>query len=182
MSATALSPRLIAVIGVSGCGKTTLGTALATALSATFLDADDYHPPENVEKMRAGTALTDRDRAPWLRTLNAEIKARLARGECVVLACSALKQVYRAAIAHGLPAVDWILLDGSFDMVAARVRQRENHYMPESLLRSQFDTLERPDDAIRISVALSTAEQLVSALRALNHDSTNAKEEAEPDV
>jgi gluconokinase len=177
MNATGLSPRLIAVIGVSGCGKTTLGKALASALSATFLDADDYHPPENVAKMRAGTPLTDSDRAPWLRTLNAEIKARLARGESVVLACSALKQIYRAAIAEGLPAVDWILLDGSFDLIAARVRQRANHYMPESLLRSQFDTLERPDDAIRMSIALPPTEQVVVALQALGQDAVTAKVE-----
>ncbi len=170
MSKPSAQPRLIAVIGVSGCGKTTLGTALAAALSASFMDADDFHPLQNVEKMRAGIALTDGDRAPWLETLNAEIKARLGTGQSVVLACSALKRAYRAAIADGLPQVDWIFLDGSFDAVAARVRERANHYMPESLLRSQFDTLERPDDAVCISIELSPTEQVFAALCALRSE------------
>lgn len=170
MSKPSARPRLIVVIGVSGCGKTTLGTALANALLATFMDADDFHPVQNVEKMRSGIALTDGDRAPWLETLNAEIKARLGTGQSVVLACSALKRTYRTAIADGLSLVDWIFLDGSFDAVAARVRERANHYMPESLLRSQFATLERPDDAVRISIKSSTAEQVVAALRALGND------------
>lgn len=157
----------IIVMGVSGCGKTTVGHALALRLNATFLDADDFHPEANVARMRAGTPLNDRDRAPWLATLNRELKVRGEQGELVVLACSALKEKYRAAIAASMPHAQWIFLDGSFDVIASRMRERPNHYMPESLLRSQFDALERPEDAIRISIELSPDEQMEAALFAL---------------
>ncbi len=157
----------VIVMGVSGCGKTTVGRALASRLHATFLDADDFHPEANVVKMRAGTPLNDEDRAPWLATLNNELLTRSARGEQVVLACSALKINYRIAIGAGLPQAHWILLDGSFELIAARMRERPNHYMPESLLRSQFDALERPEDAITISIELNPDEQVEVALYAL---------------
>lgn len=163
-----IEPRLIVVIGVSGCGKTTLGSSLSAAITALFMDADDFHPAQNVEKMRTGIALTDADRAPWLATLNSEIKARLATGRSVVVACSALKQSYRAAIAAEISNVDWIFLDGDFDAVAARLRGRENHYMPESLLRSQFDALERPADAICVPIELDPAAQVTAVLAALS--------------
>lgn len=156
-------------MGVSGCGKTTLGRALAARLNATFLDADDFHPEANVAKMRAGTPLNDEDRAPWLATLNDELRTRSEHGEPVVLACSALKRNYRAAISEGLPQARWIFLDGSFDLIAARMRERPNHYMPESLLRSQFDALERPVDAITISIELSPDEQAAATEFALQN-------------
>ena len=154
-------------MGVSGCGKTTVGRALAERLGATFLDADDFHPAANVEKMRAGTPLNDEDRAPWLATLNRELRERSQHGEPVVLACSALKRRYREAIGARITHVDWIFLEGSFEVIAQRVRARANHYMPESLLRSQFEVLERPDSAICISVELTTAEQVEAALSSL---------------
>ena len=154
-------------MGVSGCGKTTVGRALAERLRATFLDADDFHPAANVEKMRAGTPLNDEDRTPWLATLNRELRERSLGGERVVLACSALKLRYREAITAQIAHVDWIFLDGSFEVIAERVRARANHYMPESLLRSQFEALERPDSAICISVELTAAEQVEAALSAL---------------
>ena len=154
-------------MGVSGCGKTTVGRALAERLDATFLDADDFHPAASVEKMRAGTPLNDEDRTPWLVTLNRELRERSLGGERVVLACSALKLRYREAITAQIVHVDWIFLDGSFEVIAQRVRARANHYMPESLLRSQFEALERPDNAICISVELTTAEQVEAALSSL---------------
>ena len=157
----------IIIIGVSGCGKTTVGRALAERLSATFLDADDFHPTANVEKMRAGTPLDDDDRAPWLATLNRELRTRSARGERVVLSCSGLKRRYREAISESLMHPNWIFLDGSFELIAERMRARAGHYMPESLLCSQFDALERPDNAIQISIELSAAEQVEAALAAL---------------
>ena len=157
----------VVVMGVSGCGKTTLAKALADALSATALDADDFHPACNVEKMRAGTPLTDDDRQPWLASLNAELRSRVGLGQRVVLACSALKQRYRDALATDIAVMHWIFLDGNADEIAARMRAREGHYMPESLLRSQFDALERPTDAICISVSLTSAEQLQVALASL---------------
>jgi gluconokinase len=159
----------IIVMGVSGCGKTTVGRALGERLNATFLDADDFHPVDNVARMRAGTPLTDEDRAPWLSILNAELRTRTEQGERVVLACSALKANYRVAISDGLPQSRWVFLDGSFEVIAARVRGRANHYMPESLLRSQFDTLERPDNALCISMELSPEEQVEVALSVLFH-------------
>ena len=161
----------IIVMGVSGCGKTTMGRALAARQNAAFLDADDFHPEANVAKMRAGTPLNGEDRAPWLVTLNHLLRTRSERGEGVVLACSALRKNYRAAIGMGLPQAHWIFLDGSFELIAERMRERPNHYMPESLLRSQFDALERPEDAITISIELSPAEQVLAAQRALDLDS-----------
>ncbi len=154
-------------MGVSGCGKTTIGRALAERLNANFLDADDFHPIANVEKMRAGTPLNDEDRAPWLASLNRELRERSQRGERAVLACSALKLRYREAIGAQLPHVDWIFLDGSFELIAERLRERANHYMPESLLCSQFEALERPENAICISIELTAAEQVEVALSAL---------------
>ena len=160
----------IIVMGVSGCGKTTVGRALAEKLNATFLDADDFHPAANVARMRAGTPLNDDDRAPWLASLNHELRTRSGRGEQVVLACSALKINYRIAISTELSQVHWIFLEGRFELIAARLRERPNHYMPESLLRSQFDALERPDDAITISIELSRDEQVAAALHSVqNH-------------
>ena len=157
----------VIVMGVSGCGKTTVGRALAEKLNATFLDADDFHHEANVARMRAGTPLNDEDRAPWLATLNHELQTRSERSEQVVLACSALKINYRAAISAGLPQVHWIFLEGRFELIAARLRERPNHYMPESLLRSQFDALERPADAIIVSIELSRDEQVKAVLYAL---------------
>lgn len=157
----------VVVMGVSGCGKTTVGRALAEKLNATFLDADDFHPVANVEKMRAGTPLNDEDRTPWLATLNRELRERSLCGEGVVLACSALKLRYRDAIGDELPHVNWIFLDGSIEVIAARMRTRADHYMPESLLRSQFEALERPENAIHISIELSASKQVEAALSAL---------------
>jgi len=157
----------IIVMGVSGCGKTTVGRAAAERLNATFLDADDFHPAANVEKMRTGTPLNDEDRDPWLAALNRELCERSQREERVVLACSALKLSYREAIGAQLAHVDWIFLDGSFEVIAERMRARANHYMPESLLRSQFAVLERPEKAICISIELTAAEQVEAALSAL---------------
>ena len=144
-----------------------MGRALAGQLRATFLDADDFHPTANVAKMRAGTPLNDEDRAPWLATLNHELVGRSKAGESVVLACSALKKSYRALMAAGLSQTNWKLLEGSFELIAARLRERPNHYMPESLLRSQFDVLERPEAAIIVSIDLSLAEQVQAALFAV---------------
>jgi len=160
----------IIVMGVSGCGKTTVGRALAERLCATFLDADDFHPEANVAKMRAGTPLNDEDRAPWLAALNHELRTRSEQGQRVVLACSALKINYRTAISAELPQAHWIFLDGSSDLIVARMRERPNHYMPESLLRSQFDALQRPQDAVTISIELSPDEQVEAAINALQHN------------
>lgn len=153
------------VMGVSGSGKTTIGSAAAARLGWPFLDGDDFHPPENVAKMSAGKPLTDDDRWPWLDQLNAELREREARGESAMLACSALKQAYRDRLSRGL--TDWrlVFLDGSFELLRQRMKERKHRYMPASLLQSQFATLERPVDAIRIDVA-EPFERCVEKIRA----------------
>ena len=121
---------IVVVMGVSGSGKTTIGTALAEQLGWAFLDGDDWHPPQNVAKMSAGTPLTDEDRWPWLDRLNAELRAREAKGDSAVLACSALKEVYRERLSRGL--TDWrlVFLHGSAEILRERLAARKHHYMP----------------------------------------------------
>lgn len=139
----------IVLMGVAGCGKTTVGERLAARLGWRFLDADDYHPPANVEKMRSGHPLTDEDRWPWLDRLN----QLLRDGDSTVLACSALKQIYRDRIATGLEDVRWVHLAGSFGLIESRLAARKGHYMPSGLLASQFETLEPPQAALTVYVA-----------------------------
>jgi gluconokinase len=144
---------IIVLMGVSGCGKTTVGELLARRLGWRYLDADDHHPPENVAKMRAGTPLTDADRWPWLDRLNGLLRERQSAGENVILGCSALRQAYRERLAQGLDDVRWVHLSGSFDLIAARLQARKHRYMPATLLRSQFETLEPPTDALVVDIA-----------------------------
>ena len=144
---------IVVLMGVSGSGKTTIGTALAEKLGWPFLDGDDFHPPQNVAKMSSGQSLTDEDRWPWLDRLNAELRDREGRGESAILACSALKQAYRDRLARGL--ADWrlVFLHGSFELLQRRMQERKHRYMPASLLQSQFTTLEPPAKAIAVDVA-----------------------------
>jgi gluconokinase len=134
---------IIILMGVTGAGKTTVGRLLASDLGHEFIDADDYHPPENVAKMRAGQPLTDDDRWPWLRRLN-----EVLRGRAAVVACSALKESYRTTLMRGLPDVQLVYLRGTRAVIAARLAERRAHYMNPALLDSQFATLEEPRDAI----------------------------------
>jgi carbohydrate kinase (thermoresistant glucokinase family) len=160
-------PQAVVVMGVSGCGKTVVGGQLAQRLGALFIDADDLHPPANVEKMRVGVPLDDADRAPWLALLNMRLREAVAEGRSVVLACSALKQRYRDRLAEGLPCLRFVHLVGSRDLIAARQATRQHRYMPSSLLDSQFATLEAPADAIAIDVALPVDEVVETAARGL---------------
>jgi gluconokinase len=139
---------IVVVMGVSGCGKSTIGPLLAARLGCPFLDADEFHPPENVTKMAAGTPLTDDDRWPWLARLNEELRKK----EKAVLACSALKESYRDALAQGLAGVRFVLLRGSIELIRSRLAERKHRYMPASLLESQFAALEPPRDAIEVDV------------------------------
>jgi gluconokinase len=161
------APRAVVVMGVSGCGKTSVGRALAQRLGARFIDGDDFHPPANVEKMRAGVPLDDVDRAPWLARLNAVLRHATARDEPVVLACSALRQRYRDALADRLPGVRFVHLSGSPELIAARLAQRRHRYMPASLLASQFAALEPPSDAVVVDVGGGVEAIAEAAARAL---------------
>lgn len=141
------------MIGVSGCGKTTVGMALAEKLGCPFYDGDDFHPPENVAKMASGRPLNDDDRFPWLARLHDLLAGHAAKGETAVLACSALKKKYREQLqVNG--QVQFIHLQGDFDLIWQRMQARQNHYMKAEMLQSQFDTLESPgaDEAFTIDI------------------------------
>jgi gluconokinase len=152
---------IVVVMGVSGCGKSTVGEALAESLGWRFLDADDFHPPANVAKMAAGTPLVDEDRWPWLDRLAAEMRAINAGGGDAVLACSALRQAYRDRLAAA-GDVRFVHLAGDLPTIAARLASRRHRYMPQSLLASQFATLEPPADAIAVDVRDPVAVQIAT--------------------
>ncbi|HLF27343.1 MAG TPA: gluconokinase [Anaerolineae bacterium] len=157
---------IIVVMGVSGSGKTTIGQMLAEHLHAPFFDGDDYHPRANVAKMSRGIPLTDDDRASWLAALAQLIHHQLAQGQSAVLACSALKQTYRDHLRVD-PAVRFVYLKGSYDLIRGRLSRRHGHYMQPALLQSQFAALEEPDDALIVDVAQSPeqiVDQIVQAL------------------
>ena len=139
-------------MGVSGSGKTTIGTLLAERMQTVFADADEYHSAANKAKMAAGHPLNDEDRQPWLETLNALLRGWSGGGRGGVLACSALKEAYRKTLVSGLPegSVVFVLLDGSRELIAERLAERQNHYMNPKLLDSQLATLEPPADALRV--------------------------------
>jgi len=155
---------LILIMGVAGSGKTTVGKLLASALGWAFVDADDFHPPENVRKMMSGVPLTDEDRRPWLEDLRALVSGYAANGESLVLACSALKSSYREALASPAPEMATIYLRADPGLVRQRLAQRRGHYMPAELLESQFEALEEPTDTMAIPAAWPP-EQIVAAIR-----------------
>lgn len=134
----------LVAMGVSGSGKSTVGQALAARLGWRFEDGDKFHPPSNVAKMRSGQPLTDEDRWPWLRAIAAEIDRACAAGERVIIACSALRRVYRDILVHGRDDVRIVYLNGTEQLIATRLSQRKGHFMPPDLLASQFATLEPP--------------------------------------
>lgn len=135
-----LQPPLLVVMGVSGSGKSTIGALLAERLGVPFLDADDLHPITNVDKMSAGVPLTDDDRWPWLARVGEAVAAASATG--IVVACSALKRTYRDAIRAQAPEAQFVYLDGSRELLASRLGDREGHFMPATLLDSQLEALE----------------------------------------
>jgi carbohydrate kinase (thermoresistant glucokinase family) len=137
-------PVVIVVMGVSGSGKTTVAALLSAALGYQFQEGDDLHPRENVEKMQAGTPLTDADRMPWLRKIAEKIDGWQARGESGVVTCSALKQSYRTIIIGDRAGVTLVYLKGSYDLIRRRLAARHEHFMPVALLDSQFATLQEP--------------------------------------
>jgi gluconokinase len=156
---------ILVVMGVCGCGKSTVGEALSEALAWRFLDADEFHPPANVAKMASGTPLADDDRWPWLDRIADELRAILARGEHAVLACSALRQAYRDRLSRA-GDVRFVHLAGDYSTIAARLAARRHRYMPATLLDSQFATLEPPADALVVDVALPVERQVERVLGA----------------
>ena len=153
-------PVVLVLMGVSGCGKTTVAQLLAERLHWAFEEGDALHPPANVVKMAAGHALDDDDRAPWLAKVADWVEARLDAGECGVITCSALKRSYRASIDRRGRGVEFVYLHGSHALIAARLATRHGHFMPTSLLDSQFATLEEPaadEPAIRVEIGAAPA-------------------------
>lgn len=144
---------ILIVMGVAGSGKTTVGELLAKELAWTFRDADEFHPPTNIEKMSRGLALEDSDRAPWLAAMRATIETWLREGRNAVLTCSCLKAAYRQTLLVDPARIRFIYLKGSFELIDARLRQRAHHFMKADLLKSQFEILEEPQDAITVDLS-----------------------------
>ena len=139
-------------MGVSGCGKTTIGEKTAEILGVPYYEGDSFHPKDNVEKMSQGIPLNDEDRSEWLTTLADLISHKLEEGESGVLSCSALKEKYREQLRVDPDLVHFIYLKGSYDLIRYRMEKRTGHYMPPGLLRSQFETLEEPENVCTIQI------------------------------
>jgi carbohydrate kinase (thermoresistant glucokinase family) len=154
------------VMGVSGCGKSTVGRQLAKALGLRYLEGDDFHPSANVARMAAGVALTDDDRREWLQRMSARLAQAHSANEGVVLACSALKRSYRDQLRSGAPALQLVYLQGTRELLAERMAGRKDHYMPASLLDSQLATLEppQPDEGALVLDIARTPEEIVAAI------------------
>jgi gluconokinase len=164
----AKTPCALVMMGVSGSGKTTIAERLAERLQWTFEDGDRFHPAANVAKMSAGHPLTDEDRWPWLRAIAAEIDRVCGAGEHAVIACSALKRVYRDILVHGRDDVRIIYLMGTKQLIAKRLAARKGHFMPPGLLDSQFETLEPPgpeENPVTVSIDASVEEIVDDIIR-----------------
>lgn len=156
---------IIVLMGVSGSGKTTVGKELARQLVWTFVDADDFHPIANVEKMHRGIPLSDEDRRPWLAAIHQRLLDAAGRHESVVLACSALKHEYRDYLQHEEPdRIAYVYLRGSEELIRQRLAARKGHFMNPNLLHSQFETLEPPANAIEVDID-PPPEQIAAEIR-----------------
>jgi len=157
---------IIVVMGVTGSGKTTIGTLLAARLAWLFADADDFHSAANKEKMRKGIPLTDADRLPWLAAMHEQIAKWIASKQNAVLACSALKRSYRQQLWNG-PEVKFVYLRGSYEFIAERLRARKGHFADEHILAGQFADLEEPSDALVVDISASPDEIVAEICRRL---------------
>jgi len=154
---------IVVVMGVTGAGKTTIGRLLAQQLGWEFTDADSFHSPASVEKIRQGIPLDDADRAPWLKSLRQAMEQCGAKGSNAVLACSALKKSYRHELYLG-SELKFVYLKGSYDLIYQRLRARHGHFASEKILASQFAALEEPDDAVTVVID-QPAEAIVAEIR-----------------
>lgn len=164
VSRAASDPAMLVVMGVSGSGKSMVAAQIAGRIGATYLDADDLHPAGNIAKMRSGIPLTDEDRWPWLDRVAADLVEAASKDRAVVMACSALRRVYRDRLRSGTRGrARFVFLDASYDVIDARLARRIHHFMPEALLRSQFATLERPatDEADVLTVSAEQSPEAV---------------------
>ena len=157
---------ILIIFGVSGAGKTTVGKLLARELGWSFIEADDFHPAANIEKMRSGHPLTDKDRWPWLEQLRQQIERSFSAGENAVLACSALKRAYRDRLRVS-DEVKFVFLSGDYALVEKQLRSRHGHFMNAALLQSQFDDLEEPkaDENVLTIKLGGTQEEIVESIK-----------------
>jgi gluconokinase len=169
MSATP-TPMVIVLMGVSSSGKSTIGRHLAKMLGWTYRDADSFHPPANIAKMRRGIPLEDSDRWPWLDAIAQWIDDELGKGQSALVSCSALKRSYRRRLIRDRTDVRLVFLRGSFELIGKRMAQRRHHFMPLSLLKNQFDVLQEPqpeENALTVSIvppARRVAQTIISKL------------------
>lgn len=171
---------IIVVMGVSGSGKTTIGTLLADALRCSFLEGDSLHSKENIEKMSHGIPLNDCDRAPWLAAIHARLLEFFKRGESLVVACSALEQQYREVLADGVP-ITWVYLKGSKELIRSRMKHRPKHFMKANMLDSQFEALEEPFDAIVVDISLPSSAIVAQILARLRQPQSTLQNDAAPE-
>lgn len=149
------------IMGVSGCGKTTLGERCAETLGIEYFEADSFHPEENINKMSSGIPLDDDDRWPWLQLIKDKIQNCQEAGVSAVFSCSALKESYRRFLGEGLAEpLEWVYLRGSFDTIHQRLESRKGHYQKSNMLKSQFDALEEPDYGIILDIEMPLDEKV----------------------
>jgi gluconokinase len=180
MSRPVAKPVVLVLMGVSGCGKTTVAAILSGRLGWPFEEGDALHPPSNIEKMKAGHPLTDDDRAPWLEKVAEWVEERLDAGESGLITCSALKRAYREVINRRGTGVEFVYLAGSRETIAARLAARHGHFMPSSLLDSQFADLEEPaadEPAMRVDIGPAPAAIAQTIVETLGLGASPARKE-----
>src|ERR1700676_4729422 len=160
-------PQAVVLMGVAGSGKTAVGMQVAQTLDWIFLDADNFHPPANIEKMKHGIPLNDQDRAPWLQRLHDELQHQMAEGHSVILACSALKESYRNVLRDEVSPPAFVYLDVDPQTIRDRLQHRTAHFFPKELMESQFATPEKPKNAIIIDARKPLEEVFEHVIEAL---------------